>query len=444
MRTPAEWTKNLADGVITEDMLSAALYSVNKRAKNCRDKKREYKKGWDRYHNADRYEEQESAYYVQKEELLSVLSPLCIHREHLGFQRIRHRETDPGFIDDLARCFCAGTICWSNSFVTRDYDYEYDYDYGAQRTYFFDEMLPDQEILHYYLYYAVGDHTFHSPLEMDDAAVLEYAKEHHLDIVDISHLDTKGNDILELCSTAFVSKLLDVIRSEKYSLQILDPRFWFDYDEDGDEYNGNRELDEIYSRNIGNAIEFGWSAMLSEEVLKHFDLSGNKYDNLISGIKKEEEERVKACFEELKPKVQGKLAAFERVLEGTFLSSKKGERRRQMKSLRKQYNHIYCRNTDVGISKHKIHTTDIVGDYFESYDGETDYVPSEAASLKELIDLIAEVTGEDNFPECLSANLRHDIDVDLAVKYEKEYLGEELIQMKKLQKKMDQLGHKKA
>ena len=37
------------------------------------------------------------------------------------------------------------------------------------------------------------------------------------------------------------------------------------------------------------------------------------------------------------------------------------------------------------------------------------------------------MTGEDNFPECLSANLRHDIDVDLAVKYEKEYLGEELI-----------------
>lgn len=183
--------------------------------------------------------------------------------------------------------------------------------------------------------------------------------------------------------------------------------------------------------------------MLSEEVLKCFDLSGEKYDGLIARIKKEEEERVKACFEELKPKVQGKLAAFESFLASTSLSDKKGTRRRQMKGLRKQYNHIYCRNADVGISKHKAHTTDIVGDYFEDYYGTTEYAPVGAEFLKELVDLIAEATGEDNFPECLAANIRHDIDVDLAVKYEREYLAEEIAQMKQLQKKMDQLGHRK-
>lgn len=42
MKTPAEFTKNLKEKVITEEMLEKALFSVNKRAKNYRDKKREY------------------------------------------------------------------------------------------------------------------------------------------------------------------------------------------------------------------------------------------------------------------------------------------------------------------------------------------------------------------------------------------------------------------
>lgn len=43
MRTPYEYTKNLKNGIITRDMLLDCLYSVNKRAKNFRDKERELK-----------------------------------------------------------------------------------------------------------------------------------------------------------------------------------------------------------------------------------------------------------------------------------------------------------------------------------------------------------------------------------------------------------------
>ena len=42
MKTPKQWYENLKIGLITDDMLEAALYSVNKRAKNYRNKKREY------------------------------------------------------------------------------------------------------------------------------------------------------------------------------------------------------------------------------------------------------------------------------------------------------------------------------------------------------------------------------------------------------------------
>ena len=98
-------------------MLDAALYSVYKRAKNCRDQKREYSHRYDKYHNADRYEEKEAEYYGQKEKLLSALQPMCIHRESLGFEKMRHYDNKPGFSDTLARCLSSGAIYWSNSFV---------------------------------------------------------------------------------------------------------------------------------------------------------------------------------------------------------------------------------------------------------------------------------------------------------------------------------------
>lgn len=43
MRTPTEYTRNLKNKIITEKMLLDCLYSCNKRAKNWRDKEREYR-----------------------------------------------------------------------------------------------------------------------------------------------------------------------------------------------------------------------------------------------------------------------------------------------------------------------------------------------------------------------------------------------------------------
>ena len=43
MKTPKEYQDNLKKRIITEEMFTDCLYSVNKRAKNYRDKAREYK-----------------------------------------------------------------------------------------------------------------------------------------------------------------------------------------------------------------------------------------------------------------------------------------------------------------------------------------------------------------------------------------------------------------
>ena len=213
MKTPKEWTKNLENGIITEEMLDAALYSVNKRAKNCRDQKREYRHRYDKYHNADRYKEKEAEYYGQKEKLLSVLQPMCIHRETLGFEKIRHYDNQPGFSDTLARCLSAGAICWSNSFVrSGGYGYRWwdddFYEYEENRTYFFDEELFQRPLIYYYLFYAVGTHSYHSPLQLNEAQILTYAKEQDLEIIDIDKLDTRGDDIIGLCSTSFTALIV--------------------------------------------------------------------------------------------------------------------------------------------------------------------------------------------------------------------------------------------
>lgn len=53
MKTPKRFTDNLKNRVITKEMLGVALYSVNKRAKNCRDKERSYRN--DIYDTKEKY-----------------------------------------------------------------------------------------------------------------------------------------------------------------------------------------------------------------------------------------------------------------------------------------------------------------------------------------------------------------------------------------------------
>lgn len=44
MRTPKEFNDNIKKEILTKEMLEACLLSVNKRAKNWRDREREYRR----------------------------------------------------------------------------------------------------------------------------------------------------------------------------------------------------------------------------------------------------------------------------------------------------------------------------------------------------------------------------------------------------------------
>jgi len=86
MVTPKIYTANLIKGIITDEMLASAIYSVNKRAKNARDKEREYRREYrnryDYYGNEERARERKEYYYELKDSLLEFATAkcTCIHK----------------------------------------------------------------------------------------------------------------------------------------------------------------------------------------------------------------------------------------------------------------------------------------------------------------------------------------------------------------------------
>lgn len=84
MRPNKDWLELLEKGIITEEVLSFATFSVNKRAKNYRDKQREYVNNrWKYYYRHDYIgvcKAKKEDYYSMKETLLSLLAPSEVHK----------------------------------------------------------------------------------------------------------------------------------------------------------------------------------------------------------------------------------------------------------------------------------------------------------------------------------------------------------------------------
>ena len=187
MRTPKEYNNNMKNGIITMEMLGDCIFSVNKRAKNCRDKERKYRnRRYDKYDTSGSYRQKKEEYYNQKEIMLSICHPTCIHTEM-----------------QQKRC--------------RVYDYEPDYEWNIE-TYnvvhegyyidkFTDEYVCFSDVIiptmAFYLFYDMGNHSFHTPINECD--VKEYGD---LPVIDIGTLITSGANTSYLLSTQFVGKVL--------------------------------------------------------------------------------------------------------------------------------------------------------------------------------------------------------------------------------------------
>jgi hypothetical protein len=161
MRTPKSYIDNLAKGIVTERMLCDVLFSYNKRAKNWRDKKRQYKHCYSmnslKWFNDALANEQK--YYNYKSQLLHLLEPSCIHEEAL------------------------------------ENDYEC--------------------IYQYYLLFYVGDHSFHEPIQKENLS--DYP---NLKVIRIEPLVTKGASGGKLLSTEFADKVREALLNNKAVIKL--------------------------------------------------------------------------------------------------------------------------------------------------------------------------------------------------------------------------------
>ena len=205
MRTPKAYTEALKNNTITAKMLEDCLYSVNKRAKNYRDKDREirYRYGRRGFHSESN-EAGKAHNYACKELFLELLQPICIHKEFAGYPRTRVYDYEKRY-RGLAK---SGAFVWENCY----------YDHDEEREVWFGD-IEDKDFpqYRYYLFYELGEHSFHTPI--GEFELEEYPE---LEVKEIDELDTYGDDIENLASVPFIKKVINLILSGNYKLDFTD------------------------------------------------------------------------------------------------------------------------------------------------------------------------------------------------------------------------------
>ena len=205
MRTPKRYTDLIKNKKITNQIIAECIYSVNKRAKNYRDKIKDYKQGGFYKYKEDNIEnakEQKEKYYSMKDDLLFNFSPKLIHKKYDGekIQRVYSYQKNYEKLYNEKR----NDIVRENSY--------YDYDKNKEVD-FFDYKLGETKYL-YFLYYEIGEYSFHTPISEERAE-----KNTELEIKEIDeNFQTHGADIVDLLSTQFVQKVIDLLDSEDYTI----------------------------------------------------------------------------------------------------------------------------------------------------------------------------------------------------------------------------------
>lgn len=256
MRTPKQWSENVRKGIITDEMLESALFSVNKRAKNYRDKKREYSHyRYAIYDYSEQAENKMNEMYSKKDKLLSLIPPVCIHVEYQNSHSTDRVEIGDN-VEPYLRFIYSGEITHFGSYIRRNnYGDLYD-DYDTERVYFFDHTKqPLQKA--YYLFRVLGDHSFHTPIDKGDLKNYQ-----DLPVINIDSLITQGESVLELCSMQFVDKIIALIDSGAYTYQHTDHADQ-DYIENAVSYDAEKIIANKKAENTAAAVEF-FSEMIAD------------------------------------------------------------------------------------------------------------------------------------------------------------------------------------
>ena len=189
MKTQKNMSNSIKNNIITGDILGKCIYSCNKRAKNCRDQAREYRRSH-AYQYAATYTQEKERYYRLKDQLLSIVEPICIHKE---------------------------------TFIGEFFEREEGFWYEAN-------------VINYYYVYKVGGYTFHSPIrsdQLENGALTEEAKK-GLPVIEIPQLVTTGCSTDEIISMQFVYKVLSLIESGNFTyIPIISQEYISDIENEG-------------------------------------------------------------------------------------------------------------------------------------------------------------------------------------------------------------------
>lgn len=196
METPKKYKQYLNQGICDEQMLADVIYSYNKRAKNHRDNCNYYRRcRYDHYNNEERSREIMETYYGKKENLLKLFPNkiLCIHK---------HKITKRRRIYDYQKEYAGIT----NYIYTNCY-YDYDWVNDKDKEVWFVDI--EEDIDNYYLYFQIGDKTFHSPIKNINK-FLKNEQFKQLEIIDLPEdFYTQGEDIASLLSVQFCDKVYE-------------------------------------------------------------------------------------------------------------------------------------------------------------------------------------------------------------------------------------------
>lgn len=200
MKPPKEYLKNLKHHTITEQMLSDCLFSVNNRALNSRDNEHKYIHYIpDPYGNANKYRKKKQEYYSMKKVLLSILEPAHIQKGEV-LQRKRIYDYEEGY----------GEILKSENYVNNSGFYDPE---RKEHVEFVVQMIPETV---YYLVYQVGNCSFRLPIQQSDVI-----RRPDLDVKDAGRIPPVYGDItVDMLSVQFVEKVLKLVKSGNYTLQL--------------------------------------------------------------------------------------------------------------------------------------------------------------------------------------------------------------------------------
>ncbi len=221
MKTPKEYTDNIRNGVITKEILEDCLLSVNVRSKIARNQESHYRNyyRYDRYDNERKYREKKDELYRIKDTMLGLLHPSCIHEEFVSGREKRFYEYEFDSYEAYNKAMDAAKK--DDLFIRTDFSLDFSHTDEYIPSDMIDIALMEGTVLkdnyfavkkpRYYLYYEVGEHSFHHPIDGPDSV-----ESLGLPIKRIDEIRTRIIDETELVSLQFVKKVIDLIDSGDY------------------------------------------------------------------------------------------------------------------------------------------------------------------------------------------------------------------------------------